>query len=100
MSKAPQAIVHKPLLMARPDAAAYLSLSESMLDKLVAAGDMPPPRKLSGGRSAWLVPELDAWGTSRPVSDLLSPKDSGYGRAGKPAATPPPQSLRAAPTAS
>ena len=101
MSKDQQSIVHtKPLYLARPDAAAYLSLSESMLDKLVAAGDMPRPRKLSGGRSAWLVPELDAWGTSRPVSDLLPPKGSGHGRAGKSTAKTPQQSLPAAQTAS
>lgn len=75
----------KPMYLARPQAAAFLSLSESMLDKLVAAGDAPKPRKLSSGRSGWLVKELEAWGEGRPVSDLLPPPKSGYGRAGKPA---------------
>ncbi len=74
----------KPLYLARVNAAAYLSISESMLDKLVQNGDAPKPRKISSGRSAWLVEELDTWGRARPVSDLLPPANTGYGRAGKP----------------
>jgi predicted DNA-binding transcriptional regulator AlpA len=73
----------KPLFLARTEAAKYLSISESMLDKLVQNGDAPKPRKLSAGRSAWLVEELDSWGRARPVSDLLPPINSGYGRSGK-----------------
>ena len=42
----------KPLYLARVNAAAYLSISESMLDKLVQNGDAPKPRKISSGRSA------------------------------------------------
>lgn len=77
-------IVHTPpLFLARANAAAYLSISESMLDNLVARGEVPKPRKLSAGRSAWLVEELAAWGKSRPESDLLPPPGCGYGRAGK-----------------
>ena len=55
----------------------------SMLIKLVAQGSLPKPRKLSAGRSAWLVEELEAWGKSLPVSDLLPPPGCGHGRAGK-----------------
>lgn len=73
----------KPLFLARTEAAKYLSISESMLDKLVQQGDAPKPRKLSAGRAAWLVEELDSWGRARPVSDLLSPINCGYGRAGR-----------------
>ena len=86
MSKAPPQVVQvKPLYLGRDDAAQYLSLSASMLDKLVAEGSVPKSRKLSKGRAAWLVDELDTWGRNRPISDLLPPKNSGYGRAGKPA---------------
>lgn len=74
----------KPLYLGRAQAAAYLSISESMLESLSARGEAPKPRKLSAGRSAWLVEELEAWGRDRPVSDLLPPKGSGHGRAGKP----------------
>lgn len=78
-------IVHvSPLFLARANAAAFLSISESMLDTLVARGDLPRPRKISAGRSAWLVDELVAWGRARPISDLLPPAKSGYGRSGKP----------------
>lgn len=78
-------IVHiSPLFLSRANAAAFLSISESMLDALVARGDIPKPRKISPGRAAWLVEELVIWGKARPVSDLLPPAKSGYGRAGKP----------------
>ena len=70
----------KPLLMCKNDVVAYLALSTSSLERLVAIGDLPKPRKLSQGRVAWLVEELDTWGRSRPVSDLLPPANSGQGR--------------------
>jgi prophage regulatory protein len=73
-----------PLLLAKPNAAAFLSLSESMFDALVARGEIPKPRKLSAGRTAWLTAELTEFGQNLPVSDLLPPANSGYGRAGKP----------------
>lgn len=85
-SKKPRSIVTiSPLYLAKPDAAAYLSISESMLDTLVSSGEVPRPRKLSVGRVAWLVDDLNTWGRERPVSDLLPPKNSGFGRAGAPA---------------
>jgi prophage regulatory protein len=84
MSKEQPSIIQlKPLYLARAQAASFLSLSESMLDKLVAQGNAPKPRKLSSGRSGWLVAELEIWGNSLPVSDLLPPANCGYGRAGK-----------------
>lgn len=73
----------KPLYLASAQAASFLSISESMLIKLVAQGSAPKPRKLSAGRSAWLVEELEAWGKALPVSDLLPPVNCGLGRAGK-----------------
>lgn len=77
-------IVHTPpLFLARANAAAYLSISESMLDALVARGAAPKPRKISPGRSAWLLEELAEFGRSLPESDLLPPPGCGYGRAGK-----------------
>lgn len=81
-----EAIVQiKPLFLGRTNAAAFLSISESMLESLVARGEAPKPRKLSKGRSAWRVDELEEWGKALPVSDLLPPENSGHGRAGKPA---------------
>ena len=77
-------IAIKPLFLAREAAATYLSVSPSMLEKLVQRGEAPKPRKLSPGRAGWLVTELEAWGNSRPTSDLLPPPNSSYGRAGKP----------------
>ena len=71
-----------PLFLARADAAAFLALSESTLDNLVARGDAPKPRKLSKGRTAWLVEDLENWGRERPESDLLPPVNSGLGRRG------------------
>jgi prophage regulatory protein len=78
-----------PFFLSRANAAAFLSISVSMLDVLVARGDIPRPRKISAGRSAWRVDELVAWGKARPVSDLLPPANSGHGRAGKPVTESP-----------
>ena len=78
-----QVVNLKPLYLGREEAAAFLSISSALLEKLVAAGDAPKPRKISSGRSAWLVDELEAWGRARPESDLLPAVNSGYGRAGK-----------------
>lgn len=83
MSVAPMFQI-RPLYLPRAAAAAYLALSESTLDNLVARGDAPKPRKVSANRVAWLVEDLDTWGRARPVSDILPPENSGYGRAGKP----------------
>lgn len=79
----------KPLYLGREEAAKFLAISTSTLESLVAAGDAPKPRKVSKGRAAWLVEELEAWGRNRPASDLVPPPDSGYGRAGKAGAANP-----------
>lgn len=58
-----------PLMVERKHAAAALGISERTLEGLVAAGDLPPPRKVSKGRVGWLWRELQAFAESRPVSD-------------------------------
>ena len=73
----------KPLYLAKPDAAAFLSLSVSTFEGLVAANDAPKPRQVSKGRVAWLVEDLEAWGRQRPAANMLPPPDSGHGRNGK-----------------
>lgn len=75
----------KPMYLGRPEVAAFTSLSESAWDTLVAKGEAPKPRQISKGRAGWLVEEIEEWGRNRPVSTMLPPKNSGYGRAGKPA---------------
>lgn len=69
----------------RESAAKFVWLSESTMDKLVQKGDFPKPRKVSANRVVFLVKELTAWLEDRPVSDILPPVNSGYGRGGKPA---------------
>lgn len=76
-------ITMRPLYLRKCDAAAYLSISESMLDLLAQEHEQLKPRKLSSGRCAYLVDDLDAWGRARPKSDLLPPPGSGHGRRGK-----------------
>lgn len=84
MNAAPPVVTIKPLLLDRDEAARFLSVSTSTLESLVASGDAPKPRKVGKGSARWLVEELEAWGRARPLSDMLPPKNSGYGRAGKP----------------
>jgi len=59
-----------PLLVARDDAAAALGISKGTVEALVRNGDLPPPRKISAGRTGWLWRELVAWAEARPVSTL------------------------------
>ncbi len=49
-----------PALLSRVDAAAFLTISPSSLDRLSAAGDLPAPVRL-GGRLAWGRAELASW---------------------------------------
>jgi len=79
----PPIVYVAPAVLGRSNAAAFLSISESMLDTLVAKGQAPKPRKISAGRSGWLVRDLQEWAEGLPVSDLLPPANCGYGRAGK-----------------
>ena len=73
----------EPLILAKPDAAAFISVYESMVDKLVAQKRLKPPRKISSGRAGYLVADLKEFVQGLHVSDLLPPPNSGYGRAGK-----------------
>jgi prophage regulatory protein len=82
-SKTDQIIVLKPLYIERSQIPLITTLSESSWDTLVAKGEAPKPRKISAGRSGWLLEDVEAWARSRPDSDLLPPRNSGYGRAGK-----------------
>lgn len=56
-----------------PSVAEAVSLSESVVKKLVREKKFPQPRQLSGRRVAWLVREVEAWVEARPVSELLPP---------------------------
>ena len=49
-----------PALLGREDAAAFLSISASTLDRMSAAGEIPAPVRLSG-RIAWGRAELATW---------------------------------------
>lgn len=48
-----------PRLVVREVAAAYVSVSPSMFDTLVATGKMPRPRRVSERRRAWDIRDLD-----------------------------------------
>jgi prophage regulatory protein len=67
----------KPAYLDRATTANYVSLSESMIQKLMSRDQFPKPRQLSGQRVGWLVRELDEWVETRPVSQLLPVANSG-----------------------
>lgn len=52
----------RPLFVKKPQAAEYLSLSESTFDRLVAQGKIAKPRKVSDGCASWFLSDLDAYG--------------------------------------
>lgn len=74
----------KPLFLDLPNVAAFVSLSESSIQKLITKDEFPKPRQLSGRRVGWRVSEIEAWADERPIADNLPPPNSGYGRAGNP----------------
>lgn len=78
--KPPVVVSIEPVFLDRHDAAFFLGISESTLEKLVREDDAPKPRQVSPKRVAWLVRELRAWAETRPVSDQLPPAGTGTRR--------------------
>lgn len=74
----------KPAYLDIEGTCSFVALGESTVQQLVRENKFPKPRQLSDRRTAWLVRELEEWCESRPVSELLPPKNTG---AKKPKAT-------------
>jgi prophage regulatory protein len=72
----------RPLYLDKPAVAEFVALSETTVERLVRENEFPKPRVLSGRRVAWLVRELEEWAESRPVSDLLPPKNTSRQKSG------------------
>lgn len=69
----------KPITVDIEGAAALTSLSVSTIEAEERAGNFPRKRQLSGRRTGYLVAEIEAWASSRPVSGLAPPENSGHG---------------------
>jgi prophage regulatory protein len=55
----------KPLYVRLPEVKVLTGLSKSSIYRSVAAGLLPPPRKIAGGHaSGWLLSDLEQWATS------------------------------------
>ena len=67
----------RPAALEKEQAAQFVSLSVSTLEKLLREGQFPRPRLLAGRRTGYLVRELEEWLESRPVSDQLPPPNTG-----------------------
>ena len=74
----------RPAVLDIDQCAAYLTLSNSTIEKMVRKGLFPAPRQLSGRRVGYLVREVDEWLESRPVSDLPPPVNCEFGSPGNP----------------
>ena len=70
----------RPIYHGKPAVAECVALSETTIEKLVRQDEFPKPRVLSGRRVAWLLREVEEWAESRPVSDLLPPRNTGFRR--------------------
>jgi excisionase family DNA binding protein len=68
-----------PRLISRDAAAAYLSISATLFDRMVEDGGMPRPRLLGGKRRAWDVRELDAAIDRLPVQGENAASDETWG---------------------
>jgi prophage regulatory protein len=67
----------QPIFLDLPSVAQAVSLSESAVQGLVRKGEFPQPRQLSDRRVGWLMPEVQEWAESRPVSQLPPPQNTG-----------------------
>lgn len=66
-----QIIQAAPLMVDRHQAAVALGVSDGTVESLVRSGDLPPPRRISAGRTGWLWRELQEFAESRPISAAL-----------------------------
>jgi predicted DNA-binding transcriptional regulator AlpA len=67
----------QPIAVDKETAANYVSLSVTTLELLVRQGEFPPPRQIAARRVAFIVSELSDWLSTRPVSQLLPPINTG-----------------------
>lgn len=74
------AVHARPIYADLQTVAAILSISDSTVQKLVREGSFPKPRQISPARVGWLIREIDEWAESRPVSDILPPRNCSAGR--------------------
>ncbi|WP_244109928.1 helix-turn-helix transcriptional regulator [Burkholderia arboris] len=70
---APAIVTMKPIFLNVHQVADAMSLSETIIKKMVASKEFPSPRAISKKRVAWLVRELEEWAEARPISDMLPP---------------------------
>lgn len=78
----------KPILLNLEDTAAYVSLSDASVQKLIRENRFPKPRLLSDRRVGWLVRELEEWAENCPVSDLAPPANTGHTNRRRPSKSP------------
>ena len=71
----------EPIVLDLQNACHYLSLKASTFQELVRTGDLPKPRLLSRRGVGWRKDELLDWVNSRPVANLLPPKNTGARKA-------------------
>lgn len=57
----------QPRLVSREAAAAYVSISPGLFDRMVEDGSMPRPRLLGGRRKGWDIREIDVAVDRLPV---------------------------------
>lgn len=70
-------IAMQPIALERENAAIFIGMSVSTLEKLEREGGFPKPRLLSSRRVAFVVRELVDWLEARPTTDLLPPRNTG-----------------------
>lgn len=61
------------ILLSKEEAADYIGISVSTLERLVRQKKIALPRQISDRRVAFLLADLDEWITTRPPSDLPPP---------------------------
>lgn len=70
---APAIVTMKPIFLSIHQVSEAMSLSETVIKKMVESNKFPASREISKKRVAWLARELKEWAEMRPLSDMLPP---------------------------
>jgi len=80
-------VVFEPLCLRLEKAAQMIDISISNLQNLSRTEPLLKPIQIGKGSARYVVANLREYINTRPISELLPPPNSGYGRAGKERAT-------------
>lgn len=66
MSAAADPALYTDLLIDKPEVARRCFLSTRTIERMIVAGEFPPPLRIGRSRVAWRTSEVESWLAARP----------------------------------